>query len=69
MDFDFIDTDVLYMPAYWIIVGMTILGLAIGFGAGGLLGAAEFQVPVMVKGFLLICIFPIAYVIIKFINR
>jgi len=66
---DFIDMDILYLPAYWIIVALAVLGLAIGFGAGGFIGSEEFQVPVLIKGFILICIFPIAYIIVKIISR
>lgn len=66
---DFIDTDVFFEPAYWILTGMAVVGLAIGFGSGGLIGSSEFQVPLLVKAFLLIAVFPIAYLIIKVVNR
>jgi len=62
---DFIDTEILYLPAYWIIVGIAVIGLAIGFGAGGLIGSADFQIPILIKGLLLLCIFPIAYLLVK----
>lgn len=66
---DFIDLEILYEPAYWILVGMAIVGLALGFGAGGYVGSSEFQVPVLVKELLLIAVFPIAYVIVMIIRK
>jgi len=72
MDFDFIDTDIIYAPAYWILVALAFVGLAIGFGGGNLLGGAtgsEYQIPFLIKAVLLIAVFPIAYVIVKIISK
>lgn len=66
--FDFIDTDIFMEPAYWILVGMAVVGLAIGFGGGGLIGSSEFQIPFLIKAIILILIFPIAYVIVKIVG-
>lgn len=72
---DFIDVDVFYSPAYWILVAMAILGLLIGFNSNIIFSGSE-SAPffndtsyLLIKVVLIILIFPIAYIIIKIVNR
>lgn len=69
MEFDFIDTDVFYEPAYWIIVVMSVVGIAIGFGGAGMLSTETSYIPFYVKPIIFIAIFPIAYLVVKVISK
>lgn len=66
---DFIDTDIFSEMSYWIIVGLAIVGLAIGFGGAGMFSTEQTDITFMIKLVLLIAVFPIAYVIVKIVSR
>ena len=63
------DVDTFYEPAYWIIVGLAIVGLAIGFGVAGSYSTEKTGIPLLIKIFLLVAVFPIAYIIVKVVGR
>ena len=68
-----IDTDVFYEPAYWIIVGIQVIGLMIAWGGGeGLVGnlfGEGYSIPFYIKIIVFFSIFPIGYVIFKIFSR
>lgn len=66
---DIIDTEIFMEPAYWIIVALAVVGLAIGFGGAGMMSTEQAYIPWITKVILFISIFPIAYVVIKFISK
>ena len=71
MEFDFIETDIFYEPAYWILTGGCILALLIGFRlelfTGSFTGSENsmgFLANTLVKVFIILCIPIISYVIV-----
>ena len=62
---DFIDFEVFYEPAYWILVGGSILALMLGFGGAGMFSTEGAYIPFYTKIILFIAIFPVAYVLVK----
>ena len=66
---DFIDMEIFYLPAYWIIVALAVVGIAIGFGGAGMLSTEQAYIPFYVKPIIFIAIFPIAYLVVKFVSR
>ena len=76
MEFDFIDTDIFYESAYWILTGGCILALLIGFKlelfAGSLTGkesAMGMLGNVLVKLLIILCIPVISYIMVKKMSR
>jgi hypothetical protein len=70
---ELIDTEVFYEPAYWIIVGIQIIGLMIAWGGGeGLVGGIfgeGYQIPFYIKLLVFILIMPIGYIIFKLFSK
>ena len=66
---DFVDFEVLYEPAYWIIVALAVVGLAVGFGGAGMFSSEQYNIPFYTKAILLVSVFPIAYIIVKIVSR
>ena len=70
MGFDeFIDIEIFYEPAYWIIVGICIVGLAFGFSGAGMFSTDQAYIPFYTKPLILIAVFPIAYIIVRMMSR
>ena len=66
---DFIDIEVFYQPAYWMLVALAVVGLAIGFGGAGMMSTEQAYIPWIVKVILFVSIFPVAYLIFKVVSR
>lgn len=65
----YIDTEILTEPAYWIIVGLAVVGLMFGFAGSGFFATDTAYINWYVKLILFLAIFPIAYVIVKTIQK
>lgn len=62
---DFIDTDILYSPAYWFLTVGTLVAFLIGFAGAesGLLGGENIGIPLFTKIVLLLVTPVISYLI------
>ena len=66
---ELLDLEVLQEPAYWIIVGLAVVGLFLGFGGAGLMSTDSTSIKWYIKLILFFSVFPIAYVLVKFMSK
>lgn len=65
---DFLDTEILYSPVYWLLAGGAELALLIGFKAQGLWNAGA-GMPFFSKVVTLVAIPIVAYFIVMFMSK
>lgn len=75
---EYLDEDIIYSPAFWIIAGGSTIAMMLGLGVGKYgnkvveflgLGATEYAIPLYMKIILIIAMPIVSYLVMMYFNR